>query len=150
MIKFKKTSCFVFCCCCCLRIFLFQRLKRNASTSEVVGERTLGEKMKNISREAKLFKCYTNHSIRATDVTILDKSGFEARHRAVAKLQNKTRQVSSAGKREPLEVSGGIPPSSVCSNALLSIFRGIFSSEKSISSKCRSSLFYCWAILVPS
>lgn len=46
----------------------------------VVGEHTLGEKMKNISREAKLSKCYTNHSIRATAVTILDKSGFEARH----------------------------------------------------------------------
>ena len=44
------------------------------------GERTLGEKMKNISREAKLSKCHTNHSIRATAVTILDKSGFEARH----------------------------------------------------------------------
>ena len=46
----------------------------------VVGERTLGEKMKTISREAKISKCYTNHSIRATAVTILDKSGFEARH----------------------------------------------------------------------
>ena len=46
----------------------------------VVGEHTLGEKMKNMSREAKLSKCYTNHSIRATAVTILDKSGFEARH----------------------------------------------------------------------
>ena len=69
-----------------LNEFLFQRPKRNVSTSEdvwydnmVVGERTLGEKMKNISREAKLSKCYTNHSIRATAVTILDKSGFEAR-----------------------------------------------------------------------
>ena len=67
--------------------FLFQHPKRNVSTSEdvwydnmVVGERTLHEKMKNISREAKLSKCYTNHSIRATAVTILDKSGFEARH----------------------------------------------------------------------
>jgi len=67
--------------------FSFQRPKRNVSTPEdvcydnmVVGERTLGEKMKNISREAKLSKCYTNHSIRATVVTILDKSGFEARH----------------------------------------------------------------------
>ena len=70
-----------------LNEFLFQRPKRNASTSEdvwydnmVVGERTLGEKLKNISREAQLSKCYTNHSIRATAVTILDKSGFEARH----------------------------------------------------------------------
>ena len=46
----------------------------------VVSERTLGEKMKSISREAKLSKCYTNHSIRPTAVTIFDKSGFEARH----------------------------------------------------------------------
>ena len=46
----------------------------------VVGERTVGEEMKNISREAKVSKCYTNHSIKATAVTILDKSGFEARH----------------------------------------------------------------------
>jgi len=70
-----------------LNEFSFQHPKRNVSTPEdvcydnmVVGERTLGEKMKNISREAKLSKCYTNHSIRATVVTILDKSGFEARH----------------------------------------------------------------------
>ena len=67
--------------------FLFQRPKKNAGISDqvwydnmVVGERLLGEKMKRISREAKLSKCYTNHSIRAMAVTILDKSGFEARH----------------------------------------------------------------------
>ena len=70
-----------------LNEFLFQRPKRNVSISEVIwydnmviGERTLGDKMKNISREGNLSKCYTNHSIRATAVTILDKSGFEARH----------------------------------------------------------------------
>ena len=70
-----------------LNEFLFQRPRGNASTSEdlwyddmVVGERTVGQKMKNISREAKLPKCNTNHSIRVTAVTILDKSGFEARH----------------------------------------------------------------------
>ena len=46
----------------------------------VFGERSLGIKMKNISQEAGLSRCYTNHSIRATAVTILDNSGFEARH----------------------------------------------------------------------
>ena len=79
-----------------LNKFLFQRPKRNDSTSEdvwfdnmVVGEHTLGEKIKNILREAKLFKCYTNYSIRAKAVTILDKSGFEARHiRAVSGHKN--------------------------------------------------------------
>ena len=46
----------------------------------VVGERSLGEMMKQISNQAKLAMDYTNHSIRATAVTILDKPGFEARH----------------------------------------------------------------------
>ena len=45
-----------------------------------VGERTLCEKLKNISKQANLSRLYTNHSIRSTSVTILDKSGFEARH----------------------------------------------------------------------
>ena len=46
----------------------------------VVGERSLGDRMKRISKEANLSRIYTNHSIRATAVTILDKSGFEVRH----------------------------------------------------------------------
>ena len=58
----------------------------------VIGERTFGEKMKNISREGNLSKSYTNHSIRATAVTILDKSGFEARHiMAVSGHKNEAR-----------------------------------------------------------
>ena len=72
--------------------FLFQRPKKkvNIGVDEicydnmVVGERMLGVKMKAISQEAKLSKLYTNHSIRATSVTILDKSGFEARHIVIA------------------------------------------------------------------
>lgn len=36
--------------------------------------------MKQISKPAELSEEYTNHSIRATQVTVLDKSGFEARH----------------------------------------------------------------------
>ena len=36
--------------------------------------------MKKVSKEADLSKTYSNHSIRATTVTILDKSDFEARH----------------------------------------------------------------------
>ena len=45
----------------------------------VIGERYLGDRMKKIS-EADLSKIYSNHSTRATAATILDKSGFEARH----------------------------------------------------------------------
>ena len=45
----------------------------------VVGENTLGKKMKVIS-QAELSTTYTNHSMRATTITILDRSGFQARH----------------------------------------------------------------------
>ena len=67
--------------------FLFQRPKKEVSSDAivwydkmVVGERSLGDMMKRIPKEANLSLIYTNHSIRATAVTILDKSGFEARH----------------------------------------------------------------------
>ena len=70
-----------------LNEFLCERNKRNVGTFGAFGTTTwwwenvhLARKWKNISREAKLSKCYTNHSIRVTAVTILDKSGFEARH----------------------------------------------------------------------
>ena len=46
----------------------------------VVGEKTLGKMMRNISLAAGLPVTYTNHSIRATTVTILDSVGTEARH----------------------------------------------------------------------
>ena len=48
--------------------------------NQSVGVNTLGGKMKAISKQAKLSREYTNHSIRATSVTILDQCGFEARH----------------------------------------------------------------------
>ena len=47
---------------------------------QVVGINTLGGKMKALSKQAQLSREYTNHSIRATSVTILDQCGFEARH----------------------------------------------------------------------
>ena len=46
----------------------------------VVGQRTLGDKMKKLSIEAKLSCVYTNHSIRATTITILDECSYKARH----------------------------------------------------------------------
>ena len=67
--------------------FLFQRpMKKLTPDSDVwydnrvVGKCSLGEMMKQISKQAGLSKDYTNHSIRAKTVTILDKSWFEARH----------------------------------------------------------------------
>ena len=46
----------------------------------VVSENTRGKKMKVISQQAELSTTYTNHSIRATTITILDRIGLEARH----------------------------------------------------------------------
>ena len=46
----------------------------------VFGEFTLGKKMKVISQQARLSVIYTSHSIRATGVTIFDRSAFEVRH----------------------------------------------------------------------
>ena len=46
----------------------------------VLGENILGKKMRVISQQAQLSVIYTNQSIRATAVTIYDRSGFEARH----------------------------------------------------------------------
>ena len=66
--------------------FLFQRPKSSGKgevwyDNMVVGENTLGKKIRKvISQQAELSTTYTNHSIRATTITILDRSGFEARH----------------------------------------------------------------------
>ena len=65
----------------------WQRPKRSIEeNSEVwyekspVGKNTLGEKVKTLSTEAGLSRTYTNHCLRATSITVLDRSGFEARH----------------------------------------------------------------------
>ena len=65
--------------------FLFQRPKSSGKEevwydNMVVGENTLGKQMKVISQQAELSTTYTNHSIRATTITILDRSVCEARH----------------------------------------------------------------------
>lgn len=39
---------------------------------------TLGDKMKRLSKKAKLSRIYTNHCWRATSITLLD--GYKARH----------------------------------------------------------------------
>ena len=65
---------------------LFQRPKEFTPSfgpwydNMVLGIKTLQVMMKRISKAAKLSKLYTNHSIRATSITILDQNGVEARH----------------------------------------------------------------------
>ena len=45
-----------------------------------VGKHLLGSMMTNISKRSQLSRHYTNHSIRATSITIMDESGLESRH----------------------------------------------------------------------
>lgn len=44
-----------------------------------VGKNTLPQKMRTLSKKAKISKIYTNHCLRATSIAELDRSGFEAR-----------------------------------------------------------------------
>ena len=65
---------------------LFQRPKRFAKENgpwydaSPVGQNTISKFMKQISLNANLSRQYTNHSIRATTITMLDAAGYEARH----------------------------------------------------------------------
>ena len=102
--------------------FLFQRPRKKVSSSSVVwydnmvvGERLLGDMMKRISKEANRSRIYTNPSIRATAVTILDKSGFEARHIMTAnghrnessiRAYSKTDQTTKKRMSETLTAAG--------------------------------------------
>ncbi|XP_071138463.1 uncharacterized protein KIAA1958-like [Mytilus edulis] len=72
-----------------------------------LGKNTLGSMMKNISESANLCKSYTNHCVRATCITVLSDSGFEARHivtisghRNEQSVQNYVRDASTAQKRD--------------------------------------------------
>ena len=84
--------------------YLFQRPKKEPKNSiwydkQCIGKTTRGAKMKEISLRAKLSKIYTNHSVRATSVTILDECGFEARHiMYVSRHQNESIIRSYASK----------------------------------------------------
>ncbi|CAC5426110.1 unnamed protein product [Mytilus coruscus] len=69
--------------------------------------------MKNISQSANLCKTYKNHCVRATCITVLTDSDFEARHivtisghRNEQSVQNYVRDTSAAQKRD---ISASIP-----------------------------------------
>ena len=98
-------------------VFLFQRPKKAVKDSDkawfdnmVVGQRSLADKMKNISAAAELCYPYTNHSIRATAITILDDCSFEARHimalsghKSESSIQSDAAQTSLSNKRKMSE-----------------------------------------------
>ena len=92
---------------------LFQMPRANYNTNDAVwyqnkpiGKNILSTKLSQISKEAGLSKVYTNHCIRATSITTLSHSGFEARHiRTIsghkndASLDSYVRETSTGMKR---------------------------------------------------
>ena len=101
--------------------FLWQRPKQKIQETTdncwycnvPVGKNTLGNFMKDVSKAANLSKQYTNHSIRATAVTVLDHSNFEARHimrvsghKSEASIRSYSRRLSESKQREISETLG--------------------------------------------
>ena len=96
---------------------LWQRPKATAPAegpwymNSPVGVNLLGNKMKEISKAAGCSKIYTNHCLRATTVTVLDRAGFANRdimsvtgHRSEASLKH---YVSTSDERKK-QMSGKI------------------------------------------
>ena len=112
--------------------FLFQRPKKEVSSDAivwydnmVVSVCLLGDMMKQISTEANLSRIYTNHFIRTTAVTILDKSGFEAchvitvsghRNESSIRAYSKTDQTTNRKMSETLTAAeaGNSDPKEIC------------------------------------
>ena len=68
----------------CDRLFQRSSLKENCVrwyASAPMGHNTIGNMMPNLSEKAVLSRRYTNHSLRATSVNVLDNIGnFASRH----------------------------------------------------------------------
>lgn len=77
------------------------------SGNQPKGKNTLVCMMSNISKAAKLSNIYTNHCVRATCITVLSESGFEASHiltisghRNEQSVRNYVGDTSTAQKRD--------------------------------------------------
>lgn len=75
--------------------------------NQVLGKNTLSTLMKVISRQAGLSQEFTNHSIRATSITVLDVNKFSDRdimsvsgHRSETSIKNYTGKVTTKRKFE--------------------------------------------------
>ena len=85
------------------------------SANQPLGTNTLGNMMKTICTQAKLKQIFSNHSIRATCVTVLDFNKFESRdimtvsgHKSENSLKSYTSQTSVKRKHE---MSSALPAS---------------------------------------
>lgn len=75
--------------------------------NQPLGKNSLANMMKTISKQAALSREFTNHSIRATSITILDVNKFSDRdimsvsgHRSESSIKNYTGKVTSTRKYE--------------------------------------------------
>ena len=83
--------------------------------NENQSENKIGALMTTLSEKAKLSLHYANHCVRATVVTLLDNSGFEARHimtvsghKNTDSIQSYATTTSNAKKREMAESLSGV------------------------------------------
>ena len=97
--------------------YLWQQAKPNTHwddevwfTKEPQSKNKIGGLMTTLTKEAHLSKKYTNHCVRATCVTLLDRSGFEAchimtvsGHKNIDSIQSYSVTTSDAKKREMSE-----------------------------------------------
>ena len=88
-------------------------------TTKPLGINTIGNLMKNISKRLGLSQMYTNHSIRATCVTVLNNSGVATMqimhvtgHRSESSLRSYNHDNSVQQKRAISDILGGQPTTS--------------------------------------
>lgn len=100
------------------KLFVAERQK-NWYTSKPLGNNTLAKMMKSISVRLNLSRNYTNHSIRATCITLLSSFGFEARqimrvsgHKSESSLRSYDHDNSVEQKRKISQVLSKKPSAS--------------------------------------
>ena len=89
-----------------------------------VGKNTLAQKMRTLSKKTKLSKIYTNHCLRATSITELDRSGFKARlimsisgHKSESKIRSYMYSAHACDLKKlnmAMSISKAITGDSVC------------------------------------
>ena len=136
---------------------LWQRPKRKytESTPEwyanvAVGVNTLGDMMKQISKRLELSKIFTNHSVRATAITVLSNAGIEARHiakvsghRSLQSIDNYARDASEEQKQQFSAILQDVPISSSETSTDTSANKSMCSSTTSISNSSTTSVPSC-------
>jgi hypothetical protein len=135
---------------------IWQRPKDFVYEGDNVGKHLLGLMMTNIAKRGQLSRHYTNHSIRATSIVIMDESGFESRHimkvsghKSEASLKSYVQNIPNKKKIEISEcLSNSLGQSAVGSNTKINIketdqldvFNGPFDLEPLSNSQLQNTI----------